>query len=187
MKINSIQFLRGIASMLVLFYHISGNVLIKYGQPNGDAYIYKLFTSGLIGVDIFFIISGFIMYYTIYISGKNTLSTKTFLIKRSIRIAPLYWFYTIIYAGAALLIPTLTHTDRITSEAIFKSFAFIPYYDNVIHGYYPIIFLCYFRACIVFQKMASSINNDHPLFCFNCVFPERIKRSNIHNRQSYIV
>src|SRR2546421_13000537 len=59
---------------------------IKYGEI--------LFGKGAIGVPLFFIISGFIMVYTTRLSENHFLDFKTFLIKRTIRIIPLYYFTT---------------------------------------------------------------------------------------------
>ncbi|HGW7527480.1 TPA: acyltransferase family protein [Escherichia coli] len=57
-KIQSIQALRGIAAMLVVLGHMNVYLNDVYVQKNlGDL----LFYNGVIGVDIFFVISGFII------------------------------------------------------------------------------------------------------------------------------
>lgn len=78
-KLISIQFLRAFACISVLFSHVFQNMGLK---PFGDYYL-----SGGYGVDLFFIISGFLIYIT---TGEND-SWKAFLIKRVFRIFPLYW------------------------------------------------------------------------------------------------
>jgi exopolysaccharide production protein ExoZ len=67
-----LQLLRFIASLLVLFFHL------------------KLVESGYKGVDIFFVISGFVMYYTLF-SVKRPRALK-FIINRFTKIFFLYWF-----------------------------------------------------------------------------------------------
>lgn len=58
-KIEIVQFLRGVAALLVCFFHMKG-ILVFDGVPVGK----YLFGSGSIGVPIFFMISGFIMVIT---------------------------------------------------------------------------------------------------------------------------
>lgn len=66
-----LQLLRFIASLLVLFFHL------------------KLEGSGYKGVDIFFVISGFVMYYTLFSVSRPT--AFKFIINRFTKIFFLYW------------------------------------------------------------------------------------------------
>ena len=84
-QVVSIQYLRGFAALLVLFYHI-GNHVPDTGLG---------FKLGSIGVDIFFVISGII----IWITGRN-LTPAEFLKRRLIRLVPLYWAVTLLVALA---------------------------------------------------------------------------------------
>ena len=77
--IKNIQVLRALAALLVIFVHL-------------DMFLKPLFGTADIlsfgsGVDIFFVISGFIMVKT---TANGKTSAGTFLIKRLLRIAPLY-------------------------------------------------------------------------------------------------
>lgn len=78
-SLQGLQFLRFLAIFLVVFAHIP---TIQNGMEPG------LLSGGAIGVDIFFIISGFIM---MYITNDSTNPLK-FFIKRFLRIAPLNLF-----------------------------------------------------------------------------------------------
>ncbi|MBX8878324.1 acyltransferase [Enterobacter ludwigii] len=89
-KIYSIQYLRGIAAILVVFLHI------RTLLPD---FLKSYVLNGGIGVDIFFIISGFIIYYAT--QNINEASPKIYLTKRVFRIWPLFivvWFITSIIA-----------------------------------------------------------------------------------------
>jgi exopolysaccharide production protein ExoZ len=92
-QIDFIQALRAIAAMMVLMWHFRSTV-------TGDlesSVLKFFFQNGFSGVDIFFVISGFIMVYTS--SGKpvGELSAPVFLIKRFSRIWPLYVIGSIFY------------------------------------------------------------------------------------------
>lgn len=59
----------------------------------------RLFGNGTIGVDLFFMISGFIVYYITFSENNGLNSSKLFLIKRLCRIVPPYFIATLFIAG----------------------------------------------------------------------------------------
>jgi peptidoglycan/LPS O-acetylase OafA/YrhL len=88
-----VQILRGVAAMMVVFhhfclavaeYHPSASILARSG----------LGSLGAAGVDLFFVISGFIMVLTQSRTGGSLSGASAFWKKRFIRIYPLYWFWT---------------------------------------------------------------------------------------------
>lgn len=112
----SIQFLRAFASILVLFHHISYKDQI-YGND-----VLSFFTIGEIGVDIFFIISGYIMMHSTH---QKPVKAGDFIVNRIIRIIPLYWTFTIIALIIYIVMP-----DKINSSGgatvVFESFVLFP-------------------------------------------------------------
>ncbi len=83
-----IQILRGIAATLVVFHHSLEESLAISGKIAPD----WLIAVGACGVDIFFVISGFIIYSVTYgREPRNPEPAPAFLLKRFIRIFPLYW------------------------------------------------------------------------------------------------
>ena len=78
---------------------------------------------GAFGVDIFFVISGFI------ISHVTAHDPSRFLIKRIIRIVPLYWFATLSLSVVALAAPHLLNSARFDAERLVSSLFFIPYWN----------------------------------------------------------
>lgn len=84
-KIKSIHYLRGIAALLVVAFHLRGLINNAYAQKNlGDL----LFFSGPSGVDLFFIISGFIIAYST--ANQPTKAKSIFVVKRVFRVYPVY-------------------------------------------------------------------------------------------------
>lgn len=112
----SVQFLRGIAALLVVIAH-SSHKANQY-QIN----IFQDFHIGGSGVDLFFIISGFIMCYTTY--GKKV-DFKSFIKNRIKRILPLYWLLTLIALILYLLYPHLINSSG-GKTGIIESFFLIP-------------------------------------------------------------
>ena len=81
-RIDSIEIVRFIASLLVALYHV------EISLPNNSNSIFSIFENGGFGVDLFFVISGFIMVYTTYGRKFNLIA---FLENRIMRIYPPYW------------------------------------------------------------------------------------------------
>jgi exopolysaccharide production protein ExoZ len=92
-KMPTIQVLRGIAAMMVVLHHYSRTMETYVNRPS---WISSLGLGGLgaSGVDIFFVISGFIMVYTTDQKPTGSKAALSFLEHRVLRIFPLYWLWT---------------------------------------------------------------------------------------------
>jgi len=116
----SIQYLRAIAAFLVVLSHTAwksmqiDNMTLSWWH-----------NAGTFGVDIFFIISGFIMTYTSIKLYQQPHAIRDFLKKRFIRIIPLYWFFTLIALSVFLLFPQLVNSSGGETE-LMKSFFLLP-------------------------------------------------------------
>jgi exopolysaccharide production protein ExoZ len=82
-KIVSIQYLRGIAALGVVLCHY-GSIIPSYPKLS------LFFSSGQKGVDVFFLISGFVIIYSLIKHHYQVNQFLIFLVKRSIRIDPTY-------------------------------------------------------------------------------------------------
>lgn len=92
MMVYTIQMLRGIAALLVVMFHIRGTLNGVYAQSNlGDL----LFINGPSGVDLFFVISGFIICLSSAKNEKNKVGK--FAVRRLFRIYPLFLFSLVAY------------------------------------------------------------------------------------------
>ena len=116
--IKNIQVLRAVAALLVVFDHwaaLYGGLLQRIGA------------TGAVGVDIFFVISGFVM---IHATAGLPVSPGRFAASRIIRIVPLYWTFTIgLFLGASIA-PGIFRSTTTDLEPLFKSLLFVPYPAN---------------------------------------------------------
>lgn len=108
-RLLSIQYLRAFAAILVVIYHATRQV-----EPS--------FSIGAAGVDLFFVISGFILWT---IASAKPVTWATFLRRRWARVAPLYWALTLIVAGLATLWPRLIWDAVPSWRHLLLSLAFI--------------------------------------------------------------
>jgi|TARA_B100000768_G_scaffold164620_1_gene166628 peptidoglycan/LPS O-acetylase OafA/YrhL len=102
-KYSSIELLRFFSSLSVIFYHYKLTFVLDNGVENYDLLTEKLpfyqylnifYNFGFYGVNLFFIISGFVFAH-IYFSKNNLISGKEFFINRFARLYPLH-FATIV-------------------------------------------------------------------------------------------
>jgi peptidoglycan/LPS O-acetylase OafA/YrhL len=132
-NLTSIQILRGIAALLVVFHHYVGTSVQRgFAIPGLEGA-----AVGNAGVDIFFVISGFIMEYTVgahaYRGGDRTI----FIVRRIIRIVPLYWVLTTVAFLAAVFWKGAI-TSRPTTEQFLWSLILLPGVNGIGHVDYVI-------------------------------------------------
>lgn len=123
--LQSIQILRGAAAIMVVFFHYMH--LVK----NNEVTNHWIYSFGGSGVDIFFVISGFIMMVSHYHATQD--SAYTFLIRRFVRIVPLYWVLTIIAFFSALMLAPTGVTAQLGFKAFWMSMVFLPYSESYVH------------------------------------------------------
>ncbi|HDJ1463600.1 TPA: acyltransferase [Serratia rubidaea] len=112
--------LRAIAASLVLIVHSSA--MLSFGHSISPLVI--LTNSG---VDIFFIISGFIITYAHWNDfGGGISNIRKFFKKRAIRIYPMYVIFTLITTGILIAIPSLFFSLKYSNSLLLSSLFFIP-------------------------------------------------------------
>jgi exopolysaccharide production protein ExoZ len=110
--------MRGVAAMMVVIFHILVNT---FGSRVGELDHHIFIFSG--GVDLFFVISGFVMFHSTI--GRNV-STGAFIQARIIRLVPLYWLSLLV-----MLVYGSISRDYIPPfREIAYSFIFIPYQNE---------------------------------------------------------
>jgi exopolysaccharide production protein ExoZ len=114
-----IQALRGLAAIAVASVHLNQVGLMLAGRNEDPIMLYALAS----GVDLFFVISGFIMVYSSrYLFGAPR-AQAVFIERRLARIVPLYWATT----PLAIVVMSLP----VSWPALLGSYFFIPYRDSM--------------------------------------------------------
>jgi exopolysaccharide production protein ExoZ len=126
-KLSLIQGLRGVASLLVVLFHTSEQFKEKFNQN----FLLNVFNFGFSGVDIFFVLSGFIIMYAHKTQIGDFKKIIPFLRKRLIRIYPIYW---LLVSGLLIVTTFLTGISNfnINSSNILKTYLLLPNHFMVI-------------------------------------------------------
>jgi exopolysaccharide production protein ExoZ len=111
---ESIQALRGVAALLVVVFH--AGLRVDFTQTT--------FRIGNSGVDIFFVISGFVMWT---VTARRPTRPGVFLRHRFIRLIPLYWLFTLVTVAAWFIVPSAFPRMHPTLGHYLLSLAFIPH------------------------------------------------------------
>ncbi|MGK0231886.1 MAG: exopolysaccharide production protein ExoZ [Gammaproteobacteria bacterium] len=118
MRLHALQYLRAVAALAVVYSHAVIQV---------DGYEQYLGHAGSFGVDVFFVISGFIMIYI----AKPTNTFGKFIVNRVRRVIPLYWFFTFLMAVILLSLPSVFKATQYDTIALILSLGFIPHWSMV--------------------------------------------------------
>lgn len=117
----------------MVFYHHYMQVFYNFKYES----IFGQFFSnyGSFGVDIFFVLSGFVMYF----SAKNpSVDAPSFFVRRFFRVVPIYWFYTIMMVICINFFPIeFSYTDYNIKSLLFSLF-FIPNTNPSGIGFFPL-------------------------------------------------
>lgn len=167
--------LRAIAAILVVFQHAL-ELGSKYG---GNSWLFQSFqfsAFGRSGVDIFFVISGFVMV----ISSRNKIGKPgnfiNFLVRRIIRIVPIYWFYTTAAVCILICFPQIFQNLKFDFMHTLASYFFLPYPNSmavnrpVLHMGWTISYEMYFYlifGCFLSTSLPRLLNLIAALFTFS--------------------
>lgn len=133
MELVYIQILRFVAAASVVIFHSLAQGQLIF--PDRSAPVFGLFVNGGYGVDFFFVISGFIIFYSTYRSNPHW---RQFLRRRMERIAPLYWILTLTLFGLGAAVPQLfKSTDWISVSHLIHSLT----YTSFTTGQMPLLYV----------------------------------------------
>ena len=115
-----VQVLRGLAALSVVMWHGS-----RFISPYGTGLGFALFGSGrTMGVDLFFLISGFIMVHTTTSSDGSLRYCRSYFVKRLTRIWPTYVVISVIYVLTASGVAYFSSRDNL--RRVVESLTFVP-------------------------------------------------------------
>jgi len=158
-KLQSVQALRGIAAFLVLLFHVNALQLAD-GEARSRAFG-AFWEQGYAGVDLFFVISGFIMVYVTRELAPSIGSAGRFLYARITRIYPLWWVFAACMAGYFFVAyGQPAPPDRVESGGVLayllKSFFLLPQANTPVLGVgwtliHEMLFYVIFAAGLLFS------------------------------------
>jgi peptidoglycan/LPS O-acetylase OafA/YrhL len=116
-KLTWIQSFRGIAALMVLLFHANEAAHSPYPA---------LFSFGQSGVDIFFVLSGFIIFYVHSADAGQPSRLPRYLYRRMTRIYPPYWLASLAVLFPALLKPGWVGPEKLAPGSLLESFSLLP-------------------------------------------------------------
>jgi len=105
----NLQVLRAAAALAVVYFHVTSEAGLNFRVQVGAH-----------GVDVFFVISGFI------IACVGTRAPERFFLRRVIRVVPAYWTATLAVFALAAVAPGLLHSTRADIAELLCSLLFVP-------------------------------------------------------------
>jgi exopolysaccharide production protein ExoZ len=158
--LNNIQVLRAVAALAVVGHHVLSELQARFGLGSFGL----LDSMGRAGVDLFFVISGFIMFHATH--GVQQTPVR-FWTNRVVRIAPLYWLVTLLVAALWVAGLAPFGVAKLDVQDVMSSLAFLP--DVRADGSpYPVLgvgwtlvyemyFYVLFGLCLLLRSQAMSL------------------------------
>ena len=135
--LNSIQVLRALAAWLVVFHHFMQLFAFFNSTDSVSNSAFRtILTHGSIGVDLFFVISGFVIFYAI---ERKQVSPFIFIRNGLVRIVPAYWFFTALTALVLVYFPGVVPLTAYAPDFMLKSLLFIPTLNPSGIGFFPLL------------------------------------------------
>jgi exopolysaccharide production protein ExoZ len=125
---DGIQGLRALAAAAVAFLHIADEAGALVGTPGHSPYGWIDALPLEAGVDLFFVISGFVMVWASWDGFGSVRAVAPFVWRRLLRIVPIYWLLTAATVAVALAAPgSVSDGLRNGWAYVGASFAFVPW------------------------------------------------------------
>ncbi|WP_236841887.1 acyltransferase family protein [Bosea sp. PAMC 26642] len=129
-QLHGIQALRAIAAFMVAVHHVQYDAT-ALAQRAGTTFSPSTVLPWMAGVDIFFVVSGFIMVHaSAGLSGKPG-GARLFMERRLARIVPLYWAATTLFLLIGLILPGALNSSVPNGGQVAASYLFWPSVSTV--------------------------------------------------------
>ena len=170
-RYKELDALRGLAAMLVIFFH--------YTMEKPEANLG--FNLGITGVDLFFIISGFVIFMTL----NKVSSGREFVINRFTRLFPTYWTcVTITFVGQTILkmaynvitIDQISFAQYLPNMTMLQYYFKIPdldgpYWTMIIELLFYFLMLLFFKARLIKNFSIVAFLSMFVLLCYEIILP----------------
>ncbi|HYF54521.1 MAG TPA: acyltransferase [Salinarimonas sp.] len=123
-RLVPLQALRAVAALMVAGQHALHDAGLL-AERLGLAFV-PASRTGQAGVDIFFVISGFVMVHASRGLFGEPGAARIFLARRIARVVPLYWLVTTLYLAVAIVAPALLNGAVLDPLFVAASYAFWP-------------------------------------------------------------
>jgi peptidoglycan/LPS O-acetylase OafA/YrhL len=136
-RISEIDLLRFMAAVAVMLMHylLRGFAINDHYSPMHFPSLGPFTRYNYLAVDLFFIISGFMILMSVHVKNKQLISPKGFILSRFLRLFPAYWFCcTLSFILVFFLINDIIHISLaryIINMTMFNGFFFIGTVDGV--------------------------------------------------------
>jgi len=161
-QVIGVQYMRAVAAISVVAHHI----LEIHDDHQGGIPDFAILGTA-VGVDIFFVISGFIMMAASFSGPTVRTSASTFLLRRAVRIYPLY----LVLAGLVLVLGAVGIGNKALSlDMMLRSFLLLPSHGDL-HVYswtlkYEMYFYAMFALCLLARSRAVALIGTVGLLAF---------------------
>lgn len=168
-RIQSLQIFRAFAAIMVVFFH-AHSYMLPHKIEDG-ASVFKGFNMGYAGVEIFFVISGFIMFYSHRNDIGNPSKYLSYAYKRVVRIYPVYLLVLLALVGLYFIVPgsgpeNARNMPEILLSATLLPTPFKPVMEVAWTLQFEMFFYLLFSILIINRKIGQGV---FALWAFGCI------------------
>jgi peptidoglycan/LPS O-acetylase OafA/YrhL len=155
---------RGIAILLVLMHHFGGSVLPDSHSTLAAKLLAKIYAAGWIGVEMFFVLSGFLITTILLRAKANNGSLTSFFGRRVLRIFPLYYLFLVLFLA---VFPAVFPEQTAVGEQVIADQA---YYWSYLNNFYMIFILQHWAPYNCGHLWSLAVEEQFYIFWPFCVY-----------------
>lgn len=145
-RFSFVDALRGIAALAVVLFHALEGRHIPALEEAMPRWFKFLISHGNLGVAVFFVLSGFVISHSLYSQRVNLSLAGRFMLRRSIRLDPPYWFAIAVAIAFALLSARVVPDKIAPSISSVQILAHVFYVQDLLG--YPSINTVFWTLCL---------------------------------------
>ncbi|MFN4145730.1 MAG: acyltransferase family protein [Runella sp.] len=157
-RLATLDSLRGIAAVSVVLFHLTLH------QPDAPFHL----TWGVTGVDLFFIISGFVILLTL----QRTRSAQDFIIARFSRLYPVYWS-AVTFTALCMLLGSIWGYSDVSNDEYWANMTMFQHYFGVRdldESYWTLLVEMLFYGLMLLCFLAKQLGNIEKIGCIAVLF-----------------